>query len=163
MPNSDMSVGEVSKRTGVAISALHFYETRGLIKSTRNTGNHRRYSRTVLRKISVIKAAQQAGISLTEIAEQLAAIPNNDKVTSTAWETLSSSWKVSLDEKIERLTLLRDTLSYCIGCGCLSEKYCSLINPDDQLASKGTGARLLDPKEADTIREIKARYAAEQD
>lgn len=144
----DLSVGDVAKRSGVAVSALHFYETKGLIKSTRNAGNHRRYNRSVLRKISVIKAAQKAGISLNDISDQLASIPNDDKVSSEDWEQLSSSWKKDLDERIERLTLLRDTLSYCIGCGCLSEKYCNLINPDDRFAERGPGPRLLDPKEA---------------
>lgn len=145
--NDELSVGAVSERSGVAVSALHFYETRGLIKSTRNGGNHRRYSRSVLRKISVIKAAQRAGISLNEIAEQLSSIPNEGKVTPKAWEKLSSAWKGDLDDRIDRLILLRDILSYCIGCGCLSEKYCGLINPEDRFGEKGSGPHLLDPEE----------------
>lgn len=147
--NKDLSVGEIAERSGVAVSALHFYETKGLIKSTRNNSNHRRYNRSVLRKISVIKAAQRAGITLNDITEQLSVISNGDKVTSEDWEKLSTAWKKDLDERIERLTLLRDTLSYCIGCGCLSEKYCEMINPSDRLGDKGAGAQLLEPKVAD--------------
>lgn len=143
----DLAVGDVSKRSGVAVSALHFYETKGLIKSTRNASNHRRYNRSVLRKISVIKAAQRAGISLDDILEQLSTIPNDDKVTSNDWVKLSELWKEDLDDRIDRLTLLRDTLSYCIGCGCLSEKYCELINPNDKFGDKGAGPHLLEPEE----------------
>lgn len=148
----DLSVGEVSKRSGVAVSALHFYESKGLIESTRNAGNHRRYSRSVLRKISIIKAAQRAGISLTEIAKQLSTIPNKGNVDSEEWAQLSSIWKEDLDDRIERLTLLRDTLTYCIGCGCLSEKYCELMNPEDTLGQTGPGPHLLDPNQAATIK-----------
>lgn len=134
MAKEELSVGEVSKRSGVAVSALHFYESKGLIKSTRNAGNHRRYKRSVLRKISVIKAAQRAGISLNDIVQQLDAIPNDDTVTNE-----------DLDDRIERLQLLRDSLAYCIGCGCLSVNYCQLVNPEDKLSDKGAGPQLLEP------------------
>ena len=148
---TELSVGEVSARSGVAVSAIHFYESKGLINSWRNNGNHRRYRREVLRKIAVIKAAQNAGIPLKEIAEAMATIsnsgPNSDKITSEDWEKLSSKWKSELDDRIERLILLRDRLSFCIGCGCLSVKYCEMINPSDKLAEKGAGPRLLDPKD----------------
>ncbi|WP_245673545.1 redox-sensitive transcriptional activator SoxR [Endozoicomonas ascidiicola] len=142
----DFSVGEVSARSGVAISALHFYESKGLIRSTRNQGNHRRYHRSVLRKISVIKAAQKAGIPLKEIASQLSHIPDSQTVSSKHWAQLAKQWKHDLDERITRLELLRDTMAYCIGCGCLSEKYCELINPDDRFAHKGQGPLLLEPE-----------------
>lgn len=145
MAKEELSVGEVSKRSGVAVSALHFYESKGLIKSTRNAGNHRRYKRSVLRKISVIKAAQRAGISLNDIVQQLDAIPNDDTVTNEDWQTLASQWKEDLDDRIERLQLLRDSLAYCIGCGCLSVNYCQLVNPEDKLSDKGAGPQLLEP------------------
>ncbi|WP_143821077.1 redox-sensitive transcriptional activator SoxR [Motiliproteus sp. MSK22-1] len=144
---TELSVGEVSARSGVAVSAIHFYESKGLIKSWRNNGNHRRYGREVLRKIAVIKAAQNAGIPLKEIATALATIPDSNKVTSDDWEKLSTKWKSELDDRIERLIMLRDRLSYCIGCGCLSVKHCEMINPSDKLAEKGAGPRLLDPKD----------------
>lgn len=149
---SDLSVGEVSSRSGVAISAIHFYESKGLISSWRNAGNHRRYSRAILRKIAVIKAAQLAGIPLKEIGEALSSIPNSDKVTPEDWEKLSTQWRDDLNDRIERLSLLRDTLSYCIGCGCLSAKYCDMINTNDKFAKRGSGPRLLDPEDAAEIK-----------
>lgn len=143
---SDLSVGEVSKRAGVAISALHFYEDKGLITSKRNASNHRRYERSVLRTIAIIKAAQRSGISLKEISTQLHNVSkDSSKITSEDWEKLSATWKQGLDDRIERLILLRDTLTQCIGCGCLSEKYCDLVNPEDELNTKGDGPVLLDP------------------
>lgn len=140
-----LSVGEVAKRSGVSVTTLHFYESKGLIKSMRNAGNHRRYNRSVLRKISVIKSAQQAGISLSAIVKQLQTIPDDERVTNEDWKKLSTQWKSELDEKIERLTLLRDSMAYCIGCGCLSVKHCALMNPDDRLALRGAGPQLLEP------------------
>ena len=140
-----LSIGEVASRSGINISALHFYESKGLIKSSRNNGNHRRYARSILRKIAVIKAAQRAGIPLKEIAEALSTLPSDDRISSADWERLSTRWKEELDDKIARLTLLRDNMTYCIGCGCLSEKYCEMLNPGDQLATKGPGPHLLEP------------------
>lgn len=148
---AELSVGEVAKRTGVAVSALHFYESKDLIKSHRNNSNHRRYHRTVLRKIAVIKAAQQAGMPLKIIAQQLACIPNSDAVSPQDWQVLSKAWQADLDDRIERLTLLRDNLNYCIGCGCLSEKNCQLVNAHDKFSRQGTGAHLLQPENLHTF------------
>ena len=140
-----LSVGDIAARSGLAVSAIHFYESRGLIKSWRNKGNHRRFARDVLRKLAVIKVAQRAGIPLREISDALATIPNEGKVTAHDWSRLAKQWRARLDDRIERLTRLRDTLGYCIGCGCLSVKDCELMNPDDKLACKGPGPQLLDP------------------
>jgi MerR family redox-sensitive transcriptional activator SoxR len=141
----DLSVGEVSSRNGISIPTLHFYEKKGLISSKRYTSNHRRFDRAILRKIAVIKAAQKAGISLADIVEQLKTIPNDDKVSNDDWEKLSSRWKKDLDDRIERITLLRNSLAYCIGCGCLSVKHCALMNPEDKLFLKGAEPQPLEP------------------
>jgi MerR family transcriptional regulator, redox-sensitive transcriptional activator SoxR len=141
----ELSVGEVAARSGLAVSAIHFYESKGLIKSARNNANHRRYPRDVLRKLGVIGVAQRAGIPLREISEALATLPDEGKVTAEQWSRLASLWREDLDERIDRLTRLRDTIGYCIGCGCLSVKDCSLMNANDKLAEEGAGARLLDP------------------
>ena len=139
----ELSVGAVAKRTGVAISTIHFYETKGLIKSRRNQGNQRRYKQDVLRRISVIKVAQKIGISLQEIVESFKSLPNERTPTKKDWDSLSKKWKKELDNKIQLLEFLRDDLTECIGCGCLSIKSCPLRNPDDKLSSQGSGARLI--------------------
>lgn len=141
----ELSVGEVAARSGVAISTLHFYETKGLIRGRRNRGNHRRYPRDVLRRVAVIKVAQRAGIPLKEIAEALAALPDGRAPTAQDWRRLSARWKAQLDDRIARLTRLRDRLTDCIGCGCLSIRDCPLRNPHDSLGAQGSGPRLLDP------------------
>lgn len=141
----DLSVGEVAARSGVAVSTLHFYEAKGLIKGHRNAGNHRRYRRDVLRRVAVIKVAQRAGIPLKAIAEALATLPEGRTPTASDWRRLSANWKADLDQRIARLTRLRDQLSSCIGCGCLSISECPLRNPDDVLGEDGPGPRLLDP------------------
>lgn len=138
-----MSVGQAAERSGVAISTLHFYEEEGLIESWRNGGNHRRYSRDVLRRIAVIRVAQRAGVPLKEIAEALKTLPQKRTPNAKDWAQLSARWKHELDHRIETLTRLRDELTGCIGCGCLSLKACPLRNPGDQLASAGSGALLL--------------------
>jgi MerR family redox-sensitive transcriptional activator SoxR len=140
-----LSVGEVAARSGVAVSTLHFYEAEGLIRSVRNAGNHRRYFRGELRRISVIKAAQRSGVPLKEIARALAALPDARPPTAADWRALAQRWRELLDDRIERLTKLRDQMSDCIGCGCLSMKVCPLRNPNDRLAGEGPGPRLLDP------------------
>ena len=140
-----LSVGEVARRSGVAISTLHFYETEGLIRSVRNAGNHRRYYRGELRRIAVIKVAQRSGVPLKEIARALAALPDARPPTAADWRALAQRWREILDERIERLTRLRDQMSDCIGCGCLSMKVCPLRNPGDRLSEEGAGPRLLDP------------------
>lgn len=139
----ELSVGELARRAGVAVSALHFYEAKGLIHSTRNAGNQRRYPRDVLRRVAVIKVAQRVGIPLNEIAEALASLPSGRSPMAADWARLSARWRDDLDERIAKLVLLRDQLNGCIGCGCLSLKACALYNPQDEVAATGTGARLL--------------------
>ncbi len=142
---SDLSVGEVARRAGVAVSAIHFYEAEGLIRGWRTAANHRRYPRGVLRRLAIIKVAQRAGIPLKEIAEALATLPEGAVPSASDWARLSARWKADLDERIGRLTRLRDQLSGCIGCGCLSLRDCPLRNPADVLGEQGPGARILDP------------------
>jgi MerR family redox-sensitive transcriptional activator SoxR len=139
------SVGEVARRSGVAVSTLHFYEARGLISSTRTGGNQRRYAPDVLRRVAVIKVAQRAGIPLASIKAALANLPAGRTPTAEDWRVLSSAWRADLDDRIARLTRLRDQLADCIGCGCLSISACPLRNPGDELGRQGPGARLLDP------------------
>lgn len=141
-----LTVGEVAARSGVAVSTLHFYEAERLITSWRNSGNQRRYAREVLRRVAVIKVAQRTGIPLAEIREALATLPAKRTPTAADWTRLSSRWRERLNERIERLTRLRDQLDGCIGCGCLSLESCPLRNPWDCLGSEGPGPRLLDPE-----------------
>ncbi|MDH1470362.1 MULTISPECIES: redox-sensitive transcriptional activator SoxR [Shewanella] len=138
-----LSVGEVAKRSGVAVSALHFYETKGLITSTRNGGNQRRYERSVLRRIAIIRVAQQAGLPLHEIKAHLDTLPNS-AISAKEWSELSKEWHAMLTKRIQTLIMLRDKMEGCIGCGCLSLSDCPLRNPDDELAKEGPGAHLLD-------------------
>lgn len=140
----ELSVGDVSRRSGLAVSAIHFYESKGLITSRRNSGNHRRYDRGVLRKLAVIKVAQRAGIPLQEIKEAMSRLSNDRTVTAKDWSNLAEYWQTSLNDRIDRLTRMRDTIGYCIGCGCLSVDDCELMNPDDELGKKGPGAHLLE-------------------
>ncbi|HEY2472725.1 MAG TPA: redox-sensitive transcriptional activator SoxR [Terracidiphilus sp.] len=141
-----MTVGEVAARSGVAISTLHFYEAEGLITSWRNNGNQRRYAREVLRRVAVIKVAQRTGIPLAEIREALATLPQKRTPTTSDWKKLSGRWRERLNDRIERLTRLRDQMDGCIGCGCLSLESCPLRNPWDCLSAEGPGPRLLDPE-----------------
>ena len=143
----ELSVGEVAERSGVAVSALHFYESKGLIKSRRTSGNQRRYPRDVLRRVAVIKIAQRLGIPLASIKEAFSALPESRTPTAKDWRLLSSRWKKDLDERIAHLMLLRENLSDCIGCGCLSLQRCKLYNPDDQLAEQGAGAVRIENSE----------------
>jgi MerR family redox-sensitive transcriptional activator SoxR len=144
-PPLDLSVGDVARRSGVAVSAIHFYEAEGLISGWRTAANHRRYPRGTLRRIAIIKVAQRAGIPLKEIAAALATLPAGAVPTAADWARLSAGWKADLDDRIARLTRLRDQLSGCIGCGCLSLRDCPLRNPADILAEEGPGPRILDP------------------
>jgi MerR family transcriptional regulator, redox-sensitive transcriptional activator SoxR len=141
-----LTVGEVAARSGVAVSTLHFYEAQGLIASWRNPGNQRRYPREVLRRVAVIKVAQRTGIPLAEIREALSELPEERTPTAEDWQRLSTHWRRQLDERIERLTRLRNQLDGCIGCGCLSLGVCPLRNPWDRLGEDGPGPRLLDPE-----------------
>jgi MerR family redox-sensitive transcriptional activator SoxR len=145
---NSLSVGEVAKRSGVAVSALHFYEEKGLIQSWRNSGNQRRYGREVLRYVAVIKVAQRTGIPLETIRKTLGSLPADKVLHAKEWRRLSALWHQELDDRIKRLTRLRDDLASCIGCGCLSLQDCPLRNPGDILGEEGTGPRLLDPDDA---------------
>jgi len=136
-----LSIGEVAERTGIAPSALRFYETKGLIHSERSDGNQRRYHRDMLRRIAFIKVSQNVGLSLDDIAAALATLPDRRTPTKEDWSRLSRSWGPVLDEQIAVLQRLRDKLDGCIGCGCLSLKTCHLYNPDDAAASLGPGPR----------------------
>lgn len=138
-----LSIGEAARRSGLNASALRFYESEGLIRSVRSAGGRRHYARSELRRIAFIRAAQAAGLSLADIASALAALPNQRTPTKEDWEKLSRGWRDLLDERIGALTRLRDSLSSCIGCGCLSLKVCRLYNPDDRAAALGAGPRYL--------------------
>lgn len=133
-----LAVGEVARRSGVPVSTLHFYESKGLIHSVRTAGNQRRYARVVLRRVAVVKVAQRMGVPLAEIAAALDALP---RCTPTAqdWRALSKRWRGDLDDRIRQLTQLRDQLDGCIGCGCLSLQRCRLANPGDVLGERGDG------------------------
>jgi MerR family redox-sensitive transcriptional activator SoxR len=139
----ELAVGEVAERSGVAVSALHFYEAEGLISSRRTAGNQRRYPREVLRRIAFIRASQGVGIPLRRIKAALDQLPDRRTPTRRDWQRLSEDWRTELDDQIGRLQRLRDNLSGCIGCGCLSLNLCKLVNPDDILARQGPGPRKL--------------------
>ena len=139
-----LTPGEVAKRSGVAVSALHFYESKGLIKSIRNGGNQRRYTRDVLRYVAIIKIAQRIGIPLATIGDAFGVLPEGHTLSPKEWKELSSQWREELDRRIHTLVALRDELDGCIGCGCLSRSDCPLRNPGDRLGEQGTGARLLE-------------------
>src|SRR5688572_25877147 len=140
-----LSVGEVARRSGVAVSTVHFYERRGLISGWRSAGNQRRYERAVLRRIAIVKVAQQLGIPLAEIRARLAELPGDRTPGKADWGRLAASWRAGLDRRIAQLVRLRDSLDGCIGCGCLSVDACPLRNPDDALAAEGSGPHYLDP------------------
>lgn len=144
MRSEGLTIGEVAARSGVATSALRFYEAEGLISSTRTTGNQRRYERSTLRRIALIQAGKAAGISLDEIRQALTALPGERTPTKRDWERLSRRWRDDLDRRIATLNALRDRLTGCIGCGCLSLKTCSLLNPEDEAAALGAGPQYLE-------------------
>lgn len=139
----DLGVGEVARRSGVAVSAIHFYETKGLLYSWRNGANQRRYPREALRRVSLIKVAQRLGIPLAAIKAALDALPRGRTPTEADWRRLSARWHDDLESRITQLTHLRDQLEGCIGCGCLSLQTCPLRNPHDKLAKKGPGPHLI--------------------
>lgn len=140
----ELSVGQLAERSGFAVSALHFYEAEGLISARRTPGNQRRYRREMLRRLAFIRASQRVGIPLKTIKQALDRLPNNRTPNRRDWERLSAAWRTDLDERIAQLEHLRDRLSGCIGCGCLSIDRCKLTNPDDVLGEEGPGARNLD-------------------
>jgi len=145
-----LTIGQVAERTGVATSALRFYEEKALITSDRTDGNQRRYRRSVLRTVSVIKAAQEVGVSLGEISDALDALPHGRTPTKSDWTDLATEWRSNLDRRIGELGALRDELADCMGCGCLSLASCALFNPGDAAARSGPGARYIvgDPRPA---------------
>ncbi|MFB9163280.1 redox-sensitive transcriptional activator SoxR [Arthrobacter psychrochitiniphilus] len=139
-----LSVGQVAQRGDVSVSALHFYERQGLIFSSRTSGNQRRYPRSVLRRVAVIRAAQRAGIPLSLVRGVFAELPDHGVPTQQDWQRLSEHWQSELDARIAALQKLRGSLGGCIGCGCLSLAECGFVNPDDQVADLGPGARVFD-------------------
>lgn len=139
----ELSIGAVSERTGVAHSALRFYESEGLIHAARSEGGQRRYPRDVLRRVSFIRIAQQVGLTLDEIRSALSSLPENRTPNKKDWERLSTSWRPRLDAQIAMLERLRDRLTGCIGCGCLSLRLCQLVNPGDEAAERGPGPRYI--------------------
>jgi MerR family transcriptional regulator, redox-sensitive transcriptional activator SoxR len=136
----ELTPGEMADRSGVAISALHFYEREGLIRSRRTSGNQRRYARETLRRVAFIRMSQRLGIPLARIRAALATLPADRIPPSKDWGRLSAGWRQDLDDRILHLQRLRDNLTGCIGCGCLSLKTCALSNPGDILAERGPGA-----------------------
>jgi len=141
--DQELTIGELSERTGVTSSALRFYEAQGLISATRSGGGQRRYGRDVLRRVSFVRIAQQVGLSLDEIRTALSSLPEGRTPTRRDWERLSTSWRPRLDAQIAMLERLRDRLSGCIGCGCLSLKVCQLANPGDVAGALGPGPRWI--------------------
>lgn len=141
--SGELTVGQVATRSGVTVSALHFYEAEDLIRSRRTPGNQRRFSREVLRRVAFIRASQAVGIPLRRIKEALDRLPDRRTPNRRDWERLSAAWRDDLDERITGLQHLRDRLTGCIGCGCLSLGLCKLVNPDDLLGAQGPGPRNL--------------------
>ncbi|KUH36030.1 MULTISPECIES: redox-sensitive transcriptional activator SoxR [Streptomyces] len=139
----ELTVGQLSARSGAAVSALHFYEAKGLINSRRTSGNQRRYSRDALRRVAFVRAAQRVGIPLATVRQALAELPEERTPTHDDWARLSRAWRAELDNRIQQLARLRDHLTDCIGCGCLSLDTCVLSNPDDIFGERLTGSRLL--------------------
>jgi MerR family redox-sensitive transcriptional activator SoxR len=144
MDGSDLlTIGEVVQRSGVAASALRYYEREGLLSAERSSGGQRRYRRSVLRRLAFLRAAQNVGLSLEEVRAALATLPDGRTPTKADWDRLSRSWRARLDEQIAGLQALRDGLSTCIGCGCLSLRRCALSNPGDTARAGGAGAQYL--------------------
>lgn len=139
-----LSAGQVAARSGVAVSTIHFYEAKGLIKSWRSAGNQRRYSRDVLRRVAIIKVAQRLGLPLSMIQQAIESLPGGRTPTAMDWQRLSTGWRAELDRRIALLQKLRGQLDSCIGCGCLSLKVCQLRNPGDTVSEQGSGPVLID-------------------
>ncbi|MEE6283103.1 redox-sensitive transcriptional activator SoxR [Georgenia sp. MJ170] len=139
----ELSVGELASRSGVRVSALHFYERRGLIASRRTPGNQRRYRRDTLRRVALIRIAQRVGIPLADIRDALDSLPDGRTPTRQDWQRLSARWRSELDERIHQLEQLRDDFTDCIGCGCLSLDRCTLANPKDVYGTQGPGPQRL--------------------
>lgn len=143
MTDEYLTIGELARRCGVATSTLRYYEERGLIASDRTSGNQRRFPRATLRTVSVIRAAREVGLTLDEIGHALESLPGSRTPTKADWARFARGWKKQMDVRIAALEALRDDLSDCIGCGCLSLKSCALLNPGDSASTTGTGATYL--------------------
>jgi MerR family redox-sensitive transcriptional activator SoxR len=141
---NELTIGELSERSGMAASAIRYYEERGLVASRRTTGNQRRYARATLRRLAFVRTAQRVGLTLEEIETALATLPSNRTPTKADWTRLSRTWRPRLDAQIAQLERLRDTLDSCIGCGCLSLRRCTLRNPGDEVAERGPGPVFLE-------------------
>lgn len=139
----EMTIGEMSERTGVASSALRYYEREGLIDASRSDGGQRRYTRETIRRVSFVRVAQQVGLSLDDIRAALASLPDNRTPSHRDWHRLSTAWRPRIDAQIAMLERLRNRLDGCIGCGCLSLKFCRLLNPDDSAGERGPGPRYV--------------------
>jgi len=157
--NEAITIGELAKRSGLAASAIRFYEEQGLIGSTRTQGGQRQNRRETLRRVAFIRAAQAVGLNLSEIRSALATLPGQRTPTKQDWERLSRAWQPLLQERIDRLVALRDQLACCVGCGCLSLKSCSLYNPEDVARRRGSGPRYL---LGDTPRDVLAEDIPDQ-
>ncbi len=140
---STLSIGQLAKRTGMSVSAIRFYETKGLLFPERNIGGQRRFLRADIRRLSFIQIAQQFGFTIGQISHELARLPNGRAPTKADWARISRGFRTALNTKIETLTRLRDNLDGCIGCGCLSLKNCALYNPQDRAHQYGAGPRYL--------------------
>ena len=149
----ELTIGELATRAGVATSALRFWEAEGLISSVRTAGNQRRFHRATLRRVSLIRAAQEAGLTLPEIHRALEYLPHDRTPSKRDWQRLSSSWRRRIDSRIAELEALRSQLTDCIGCGCLSLKSCGIFNPDDRASTLGSGPRYLLGDSPDTLDE----------
>ena len=139
-----LTAGQVAARSGVAVSTIHFYEAKGLVRGWRSAGNQRRYSRDVLRRVAIIKVAQRLGLPLSMIKQAIDSLPGGRTPTAKDWKRLSAEWRKELDRRIALLQKLRGQLDSCIGCGCLSLKICQLRNPEDAVSDRGSGPRLLE-------------------
>lgn len=142
-PTDGLSIGQLATRTGIAISAIRYYETQGLIHPDRNAGGQRQFQRSDIRRLSFVRIAQQFGFTIDQIGAQLQLLPDARTPTKADWKKISKNFRSALDARIETLTNLRDNLDGCIGCGCLSLRKCRLYNPDDIAATKGDGPRYL--------------------
>ncbi len=142
-PDPPLTAGQVAERSGVAVSAVHFYEAKGLVKSWRSSGNQRRYARDVLRRVAIIKVAQRLGLPLSMIKRAIDSLPSGRTPTARDWKRLSAEWRKELDRRIALLQKLRGQLDSCIGCGCLSLSVCHLRNPGDAVSEQGAGPRLM--------------------
>jgi len=143
IPTGNLSIGQLAGRTGLAVSAIRYYETQGLVHPERNAGGQRRYLRSDIRRLSFVQIAQQFGFTISQIREQFAALPDGRTPTKQDWTRISRGFRAELDQRIETLTKLRNNLDGCIGCGCLSLRKCALYNPQDRAAKNGVGPRYL--------------------